>query len=99
MLALAGKAVELAVARIESLPGENAWDGEFQEGLERILGEEPPEEGRPAEEVLQRAVEDVLPMTTRLDHPRCFGFVPSEPTWPGVVADFLASAWNVNACT
>ncbi len=99
MLALAGKAAELAVARIESLPRENAWDGEFQEGLERILLEKPPEEGRPAEEVLQRAVEDILPMTTRLDHPRCFGFVPSEPTWPGVIADFLASAWNVNACT
>ena len=99
MQALAGKAVELAVARVENLPRENAWDGEFQEGLERILLENPPEEGRPAEEVLRRAVEDILPMTTRLDHPRCFGFVPSEPTWPGVVADFLASAWNVNACT
>ena len=99
MLALAGKAAELAVARIESLPGESAWDGEFKEGLERLLLENPPAEGHPAEEVLQRVVEDILPMTTRLDHPRCFGFVPSEPTWPGVVADFLASAWNVNACT
>ncbi len=99
MLALAGKAAELAVARIESLPRENAWDGEFKEGLERLLLEKPPENGRPAEEVLRRAVDDILPMTTRLDHPRCFGFVPSEPTWPGVVADFLASAWNVNACT
>lgn len=99
MLALARKAAELAVARIESLPGENAWDGEFKEGLERLLLESPPEDGRPAEEVLQRAVDDILPMTTRLDHPRCFGFVPSEPTWPGVIADFLASAHNVNACT
>ncbi len=27
MLALANKAAELAVARIESLPRENAWDG------------------------------------------------------------------------
>ena len=99
MLNLARSAAELAVARIESLPRENAWDGEFQEGLERTLLEHPPEEGRPAEEVLRRAVEEILPMTTRLDHPRCFGFVPSEPTWPGVVADFLASAWNVNACT
>ena len=99
MLALAEKAAEFAVTRIESLPGESAWDGEFKEGLERLLLEDPPEEGRPAEEVLQQAVEDILPMTTRLDHPRCFGFVPSEPTWPGVVADFLASAWNVNACT
>ena len=99
MLALARKAAELAVARVESLPGESAWDGEFKEGLERLLLEKPPEEGRPAEEVLEQTVADILPMTTRLDHPRCFGFVPSEPTWPGVVADFLASAWNVNACT
>ncbi|MDE3263596.1 MAG: aminotransferase class I/II-fold pyridoxal phosphate-dependent enzyme [Acidobacteriota bacterium] len=99
MLALAREAAELAVARIESLPDESAWDGEFKEGLERLLLESPPEEGRPAEEVLRQAVADILPMTTRLDHPRCFGFVPSEPTWPGVVADFLASAWNVNACT
>ncbi len=99
MLELAHKAAELAVARIESLPGENAWDGEFKEGLERLLLENPPEDGQPAEDVLHRAVEDILPMTTRLDHPRCFGFVPSAPTWPGVVADFLASAYNVNACT
>ena len=99
MLALARKAAELAVARVESLPGESAWDGEFKEGLERLLLESPPEEGCSAEDVLQRVVDDILPMTTRLDHPRCFGFVPSEPTWPGVVADFLASAWNVNTCT
>ncbi len=99
MLALAGKAAELAVARIESLPQQNAWDGEFKEGLERLLLASPPEDGRPAEKVLRQAVDDILPMTTRLDHPRCFGFIPSEPTWPGVVADFLASAYNVNACT
>ena len=99
MLDLARRAAELAVARIESLPQQNAWDGEFKEGLERLLPEYPPEDGRPAEDVLRQVVDDVLPMTTRLDHPRCFGFVPSEPTWPGVVADFLASAWNVNACT
>lgn len=89
MLALAGKAAELAVARIESLPRENAWDGEFQEGLERILLEKPPEEGRPAEEVLQRAVEDILPMTTRLDHPRCFGFVPPSRRGPA----WLRTSW------
>ena len=99
MLAMARKAAELSVDRIESLPGENAWEGEFSEGLKTMLLENPPEEGSPADEVLQRAVEDILPLTTRLDHPRCFGFIPSEPTWPGVVADFLASAWNVNACT
>ena len=35
----------------------------------------------------------------RLDHPRCFGFVPSSPTWPGVLADFMAAGFNINQCT
>ena len=35
----------------------------------------------------------------RLDHPRAFGFIPSEPTWPGVLADYLATGFNVNAAT
>lgn len=57
----------------------------------------PPEDGRPAAEVLHQAVHDVLPFAARLDHPRSFGFVPSSPTWPGVVADFLAG-FNINSC-
>ena len=65
MLDLARKAAALAVSRIKNLAGENAWDGEFKEGLERLLLEEPPEAGRPADEVMQRAAKDILPLTTR----------------------------------
>ena len=42
---------------------------------------------------------DVLPLTLRLDHPRSFAFVPTAPTWPGVLADFIAAGYNINACT
>ena len=42
---------------------------------------------------------EVLPYAARLDHPRFFGFVPSSPTWPGVLADFLAAGFNINSCT
>ena len=59
----------------------------------------PPEGGRPAEEVLEQVVQNVLPYAARLDHPRFFGFVPSSPTWPGIVADFLAAGFNINSCT
>ena len=45
MLDLARKAAELLVERIESLPGENAWDGEFKHGLVDQLMEAPPEAG------------------------------------------------------
>ena len=41
----------------------------------------------------------MLRNTLRLDHPRSFGFVPTCPTWPGVLADFLASWFNVNVAT
>ena len=99
MLDLARKAAEILVERIESLPGEDAWEGDFRQGLEDQLLEEPPEEGRPAAEVLKQAAREVLPFATRLDHPRCFAFIPSSPTWPSVLADFLAAGYNINTVT
>ena len=99
MRRLAGKATEALIERIEGLSDERAWDGEFRDTLEGQLGAPPPERGRSAEEVLHQALSDVLPYAARLDHPRFFGFVPSAPTWPGVVADFLAAGFNINSCT
>ncbi len=99
MLDLARKAAELIVARIDRLPEENAWDGEFRQILADQLMESPPENGQPAEQVLEQVANDILPFSTRLDHPRCFGFIPSSPTWPGVLADFMAAGYNTNACT
>ena len=46
----------------------------------------PPEKGRPPLEVIEQTA-------------RYFGFIPSAPTWPGILADFLAAGYNVNACT
>ena len=99
MLDLARKAAELLVDRIVKLPGENAWDGEFRQELELRLMEDPPEDGRPAAGVLERAAREILPVTLRLDHPRSFGFIPSSPTWPGVVADFMTAGYHINQCT
>ncbi len=99
MRQLAGAAVELLIERTGGLGDANAWDGEFRQVLEDRLGMDPPEDGRPAAEVLTQVVRDVLPFAARLDHPRFFGFVPSSPTWPGVVADFLAAGFNINSCT
>ena len=99
MLDLARRAAELLVERNQNLPGEGAWDGEFREGLEAALMEGPPEQGRPGDEVIERAAREILPYTLRLDHPRSFGFVSSAATWPGVLAEFIAAGYNVNACT
>ena len=44
MLDLARKAAEIVVDRMESLPGENAWEGEFRQVLEDQLSEDALEE-------------------------------------------------------
>ena len=98
MIDLARMAAELVVRRIDGLSRENAWDGEFRGGLEKRLLEEPPENGRPAAEVIEQAACDILPIALRLDHPRCFGFIPSSPTWPGVLAEFMVAGYNANPC-
>ena len=99
MLRLAGRAAEALADRAGGLRNQRPWDGEFRSVLEDQFGSPPPEECRPAMDVLEQAVVEILPYATRLDHPRCFGFVPTSPTWPGVVADFLCAGFNLNAAT
>ena len=99
MLELARKTAGLIVERIEGLPGESPWEGDFRQELEAQLVEDPPEKGRPAAEVLEQAARKILPVAARIDHPRFFGFIPSSPTWPGVLADFMVAGYQVNQCT
>ena len=80
MIDLAHKAAELLVERIEGLPEQDAWEGEFKQELDDRLMGGPPEDGRPPVEVLEQAARDVLPIAMRLDHPRCFAFIPTSPT-------------------
>ena len=99
MLDLAQMVAELLVNHTETAPTADAWDGEFRDGLESALMEDPPELGRPAKGVIERAAREIFPYAARLEHPRFFGFVPSSPTWPGIIADFMAAGYNVNVAT
>lgn len=99
MLELARRAAELIVARLEGLASDPAWRGGTRAEMETLLREGAPEEGRPAADVLERAATEILPLASRPDHPRYFAFVPSSGTWPGVLADFLASGHNTFAGT
>lgn len=94
MVELAERATAVLVARHAGLRDEAPWRGASRAALEPLLAEPPPEEGRDPLAVLERAVTDVLPVAARVDHPRFFAFVPSAPTWPGVIADYLAAGYN-----
>ena len=95
MLELAERATEGIVGRIDSLRGDAPWRGASRAELEPLLREPPPEQGQDPVAVLERVMRDVLPVAARVDHPRFFAFVPSAPTWPGVIADYLAAGYNI----
>ncbi len=99
MRELAHKVTEILIERSERLPASVVWDGEFQQGASSPLAEEPPKDGDSPADAIEQAVRDVLSPALRLDHPRSFGFVPSAPTWPGVLADYLVTGFNINAAT
>ena len=45
--------------------------------------------------LLDGLAEWVTPYRGSVDHPRFFAFVPSCPTWPGILGEFLAAGLNV----
>jgi aromatic-L-amino-acid decarboxylase len=57
----------------------------------------PPAAGQDFEQILARLERDVLPFTSRGDHPGFLAFVPFCGTWPGALGDFIASACNIYA--
>ena len=94
MRRLADAATGALVARLEGLREAAPWRGASRAVLEPLFAGPPPEEGSDPVAVLERAVRDVLPVAARVDHPRFLAFVPSAPTWPGVIADYLAAGFN-----
>ena len=87
-------AVDLIVERWTTLREDSAWAGATREEMEARFREDAPEEGLPPAEVMERAAE-VMHYAGRIDHPRFFAFVPSSPTWPTLLADMLATGFNV----
>lgn len=97
--------VDRLVDRLTGLSQEPAWRGATRQEMRARLRhlEGPPDgaytgEASPAatfEALLDELTERVLPYRGSVDHPRFFAFVPSCPTWPGVLGDFLAAGLNV----
>jgi aromatic-L-amino-acid decarboxylase len=91
------RVVNLLVDRITTLDRQPAWRGAGRAELEARLRTGAPTEAEPFDALLRTLCDDVLEHAARVDHPRFFGFVPGSPTWPGVLADFIAAAYNVFA--
>ena len=99
MRELGYRVVDLLVDRVAGLDESRVWRGASRAEMESRLREPPPERPTDFDELLRRLEADVLPFTGHHDHPRFFGYIPSCPTWPGILGDFVASGVNIFAGT
>ena len=83
----------LATLKDKPATGQSDWDS-----LEAVLGGPPPEDGAPADQVMDLLERELFPHIMYTNHPRFFGFVPGPSNFVGVMADALASGFNVIAC-
>lgn len=86
--------VDRLVDRLSGLDDAPAWRGATREQMRARL-REAPEEGASFEELLEFVETAVLAYRGSVDHPRFFAFVPSCPTWPGILGELLAAGHNV----
>ena len=94
MRQLAAQVSELVVQHLASLRQQPAQHSLGRAAAERLLGGPPPDEGESMEAILGSFREKVVPHHAREPHPRFIGYVPSCPTFPGVLGDFLGAGFN-----
>jgi glutamate/tyrosine decarboxylase-like PLP-dependent enzyme len=94
MRRLGYRVIDELVDRWTHLGNDVPWEGGTRRELEPILGGPAPEAPGDPDQVLDLALTKVLTKAGRIDHPRFFAFIPSSPTWPGLLGDVLASGFN-----
>jgi aromatic-L-amino-acid/L-tryptophan decarboxylase len=95
-LELAAAWVDGYLARVGELP---VAAGVAPGDVRRSLPAAPPATGEPFEAVLRDLDEIVLPGITHWNHPRFFAWFANTGSEPGILAELLIAALNVNAMT
>jgi aromatic-L-amino-acid/L-tryptophan decarboxylase len=89
------RAIDLLVERFATLADQPVIETATREEMEQRLREPPPAGGTSFEGLVKKLTEDVLPFTSRGDHPRFFAYIPTSPTWPSIIGDLLATGFNI----
>lgn len=89
------QAVDRLVERIAALGDLPAWQGTTREAMRRHLAGADPERPTPFGALLDELFDSVLPYGTSTDHPRFLAFIPSCPTWPGILGDLIAAGSGI----
>jgi aromatic-L-amino-acid/L-tryptophan decarboxylase len=97
MLMLGHEIVAMIVDHMESVCTKPVVRKMSRSSLERRLREPLPERGVGVGTVIGQLQQDVFSNIMHNDHPRCFSFIPGPSNFVSVMADALASGFNVIA--
>ena len=90
-----GRAVADTVAQhLASLRDQPAFTTLDGRRARALLDPQPPRAPSPFDDVLARFHERIAQHHAREPHPRFLGYIPSCPTFPAVVGDWLATGYN-----
>ncbi len=87
--------IDTLVEHFSSIPEQQPVKNASRRSMDWLLNEGIPEQETPAEEVLQYVKDKVLTNVALTTHPRFYSFVPSPNNYMSVIADTLASGYNV----
>jgi len=97
MRAMAARVSDLVTAHIASLRDQPVRASLSRKDAKRLVGAlapNAPEDGIGFDAALAELTERVLPYHAREPHPHFLGYVPSIPTFPSVLGDWIATGYN-----
>jgi len=88
------RVADLVVDHLASLRDQPAQQSLSRHDTESLIGSPPPMDGRDFENLIAFLQERVFPYHAREPHPHFMGYIPSSPTFPAVLGDWLAAGYN-----
>ncbi|MGG8494780.1 pyridoxal phosphate-dependent decarboxylase family protein [Tenacibaculum sp. TC6] len=89
------KIVDLIADHWDSIGSKKPVIRATRKEMDSVFLQEAPSNGMPAEEVLNFVMENVMPNSTVISHPKAFSFVPGPSNFISTMADTLATGFNI----
>ncbi|MGE0353748.1 MAG: aspartate aminotransferase family protein [Gemmatimonadales bacterium] len=94
MRRLGYQVTDMVVEHLAAVREQPAFTTLSRHEAERIIGGGPPETGREADDLFRFLRERVFANAAREPHPGFMAYVPSCPTFPAILGDWLAAGYN-----
>jgi len=94
MRRLGSHVLDAVVAHLATLRDQPAQRSLSRADAQRMIATPAPEHGVPFDAIMEFLQTRVFPNHAREPHPHFMGYIPSSPTFPAVLGDWLATGYN-----